>query len=465
MGQWRGCALVPASLAQAQRLPACKTRFPSLWLPFDSVLVNLKFLLQRYAARVRRARLRLQSAGLASTARQAIAMRSRTPVDSGTAENAGAVHDAWNADTPWILIVDSGVPAPDQDSGSKRLVGLLRLLLDGGHRVAFISDDGSHTDARADALREMGVHVPLASGSLGLAEWVRRHGSTLQAAILCRHYIAGHWIDLVRAAAPRARIVFDTVDLHFLREQREARVRGSRPLLRLANGTQRRELALIAKADITWVVSHVEQSLLRELVPHADVKVLSNIIDADAEGAPFDEREGLLFVGGMLHPPNRDAAQWLATQIYPAIQRGLPGVPLHLVGTMTDEMRAMLDTVPGLRVHGHVHHIEPFATQCRIALAPLRFGAGVKGKINLSMSHGQPVVATSCAVEGMHLTPEQDVLVADDGESFAAQVIRLYNDAALWRSLAAAGRANVRTHFSPDAARQVLESSLRTRDA
>ena len=99
------------------------------------------------------------------------------------------------------------------------------------------------------------------------------------------------------------------------------------------------------------------------------------------------------------------------------------------------------ETVPGLRVHGHVPDIEPFAAQCRIAIAPLRFGAGVKGKINLSMSHGQPVVATSCAVEGMHLTPGHDVLVADDAETFAGHVARLYNDAALWRSLAEAGRA------------------------
>jgi len=445
-------------MASGPEIPAS-----SLPLPIDSVLVNLKFLLQRYAARARRARLRLQSAGLASTARQAIAMRSRTPFDAGSATGNEVVHTTWKLGTPWILVVDSGMPAPDQDSGSKRLVGLLRLLLDSGHRVAFISDDGSHTGPRADALRAMGVHVPPASGSLGLAEWVRRQGATLQAAILCRHYIAGHWIGLVRSAAPHARIVFDTVDLHFLREQREARVRDSGALLRLASGTQRRELSLIARADITWVVSHVEQALLRELVPHADVKVLSNIIDTDDEGACFEEREGLLFVGGMLHPPNRDAAHWLATEIYPAIQRGLPGVPLHLVGTMTDEMRAVLETVPGLRVHGHVPDIEPFAAQCRIALAPLRFGAGVKGKINLSMSHGQPVVATSCAVEGMHLTPGHDVLVADDAETFAGHVARLYNDAALWRSLAEAGRANVRMHFSPDTARQVLESSLHAR--
>jgi len=93
----------------------------------------------------------------------------------------------------------------------------------------------------------------------------------------------------------------------------------------------------------------------------------------------------------------------------------------------------------------------------RIAIAPLRFGAGVKGKINLSMAHGQPVVGTTCAVEGMHLHPGQDVLVADDAVGFADAVIRLYQDPQLWQQLSDAGLANVAQHFSLDAARATVQ--------
>jgi len=357
------------------------------------------------------------------------------------------------------------IPTPDRDSGSIRLVNLIRLLIDGGHNVVFIADDNERGGTQADALRAMGVHVPRLQGALSISAWVRRHAGTLQTAILCRHYVAAHWLELVRAAAPHSTVVFDTVDLHFLREQREARLRGSQAMLRLAIETERRELALIARADVVWVVSHVEQALLRELAPDANVQVLSNIIEADEEGAPFEQREGLLFVGGMSHPPNRDAVRWLATEIYPAIRRLLPDVELHLVGVMTDEIRIVIEQVEGVRVHGHVARIEPFVSRCRIALAPLRFGAGVKGKINLSMAYGQPVVATSCAVEGMHLRSGEDVLVADDAQEFAAEVARLYRDASLWHALAEAGRANVRTHFSPDAARSVLEVALRRRQS
>ena len=94
---------------------------------------------------------------------------------------------------------------------------------------------------------------------------------------------------------------------------------------------------------------------------------------------------------------------------------------------------------------------------CRLAVAPLRYGAGVKGKVNHSMAHGQPVVATPMAVEGMHAEHERDVLVASDAESFAAEVIRLYRDEALWDQLSKGSVNNVQAHFSTDAARRSLE--------
>ena len=92
----------------------------------------------------------------------------------------------------------------------------------------------------------------------------------------------------------------------------------------------------------------------------------------------------------------------------------------------------------------------------RISVAPLRYGAGVKGKINLSMAHGQPVVATACAVEGMHLRDDEDVLVADDPQAFADAVVRLYEDETLWNAIARNGLDSVARNFSLEAARDVV---------
>lgn len=362
--------------------------------------------------------------------------------------------------TPWLLVVDVSVPEPDKDSGSLRLCNLMQTLLRAGYRLAFIPDDGRTNDAAADALRALGVHVPPLAGAREIPSWLRRHQRGLTAAILCRHHTAGHWLPLIRSLAPHARIVFDTVDLHFLREQREADLQAGHGLRRSATSTRQRELGLVARADTTWVVSPIERDLLLQACPGTDVRVLSNIIDVDTPGQPFGERHDLLFVGGLRHPPNRDAVAWLARDIFPRIRRALPDVRLHLVGALGIEPAPAVDPDSGIHVHGYVPDIGPFLDGCRIALAPLRFGAGVKGKVNLSMAHGQPVVATPCAIEGMHLQPALDVLVAADAEAFANEVVRLYRDGALWQQLSDQGRANVRDHFSPQIALGVAKATL-----
>jgi glycosyltransferase involved in cell wall biosynthesis len=119
-----------------------------------------------------------------------------------------------------------------------------------------------------------------------------------------------------------------------------------------------------------------------------------------------------------------------------------------------------LGELPGVRIHGHVPDLDPFMDGCRIGLAPLRYGAGVKGKVNLSMAHGQPVVATPAAVEGMHLRDGVDVLVGADAQDFADAVLRLYDDRALWETLSRHGIENIEKHFSFDAAREVLRRLL-----
>jgi glycosyltransferase involved in cell wall biosynthesis len=166
---------------------------------------------------------------------------------------------------------------------------------------------------------------------------------------------------------------------------------------------------------------------------------------------PFAQREGLLFVGGYRHPPNVDAAVWLRREIWPLLRERLPGVPLYLLGSgMPDAVRAL--GTDGVEAIGYVPDLDPWLDRCRVALSPLRYGAGVKGKVNHAMSRGLPVVATSASIEGMHLADGEDVLVADDPRGFADAVARLYRDEALWLRLSRGGRANVERHFSPEAA-------------
>ena len=357
-----------------------------------------------------------------------------------------------------ILVIDVSTPRPDRDSGSVRAFNLLRALRQAGHAVDFLPDDRVDAGRHASALRALGVGVRDDAGPY--PRWLARHAAGYDAFVVCRYHLAEFLLPLLRRLRPGALLVLDTVDLHHLRESREASLRGDRRLARLARGTRRRELAAIAAADTTWVVSEAERALLARELPAARVDVVANVHEAAADAPGFDARRDLLFLGGARHPPNVDAARWLAADLFPRIAALLPGCQLHLVGEGLPQAIADLSPPPGLVAHGHVPDIGPLLSGCRVGLAPLRFGAGVKGKVNACMAAGMPVVATACAAEGMHLRDGRDVLLADDADAYAAAVAAVYRDPALWAALSAAGLDNVRRHFSFDAARAALAATF-----
>ncbi|MEO6925092.1 MAG: glycosyltransferase [Rhodanobacter sp.] len=358
-----------------------------------------------------------------------------------------------------VLVVDAMMPEPTRDSGSVRMCAILGLLDRQGWSTALLPDDG-HASAQAIAtLGALGCETLCRPAVANLPRWLRRHGRELHAVILSRHTVAGQYLELVRRHAPQARLIFDTVDLHFLREARAAKLASSTSLARQAELSRRSELALIQQADVTLVVSPHEKALLAELAPQARVEVLSNIHEVHSCSQPCAARRELVFIGGHGHPPNSDAMEWLAREIVPQLRQAMPDIQLHVLGDVPDARQREL-AVPGLQFHGRVAELAPWLDACLASLAPLRFGAGVKGKINTAMSHGVPVIATTIAVEGMQLTDEIDVLVADDAAAFVRAVQRLQADEILWSRLSENSLENVRRHFSPAAADALLHQVL-----
>lgn len=355
-----------------------------------------------------------------------------------------------------VLVIDALTPEPDKDSGSLRMFNFIKLLQAQGQHVVFMPANAAYAGRYTTDLQRCGVEVWYAPHLNSIPAWLREHGQRFDVVMLSRHYVATEFLPLVRRFAPQARVVFDTVDLHFLRELRGAQLAGDRRLQRAAERTRDRELALIRQADATLVVSPVERDILATLVPGTCVEVVANLHEVAATGRPFEQRHDLVFVGGFRHPPNVDAVCWFGNDVFPLIRARQPSIRFHCIGMSPPAEVLALQSQPGIIVHGHVADLDPYMDGARIALAPLRFGAGVKGKVNLSMAHGQPVVATTCAVEGMHLTDGHDVLVADDPATFAEAVLRLYSDAALWQRLSDHGRENIRRHFSLDAAGETV---------
>jgi O-antigen biosynthesis protein len=320
---------------------------------------------------------------------------------------------------PRVLVVDHQLPTGPADAGSVRMARIVELLAAGGFDVTAATDLGTRVD--------------------------------YEVVILSRPETAARWLDEVRRAAPAALVVFDTVDLHHLREFRQAKLTGSASLLAAALARKRQELALVAAADRTLVVSEVERELLAREVPGADVHVVSNIHPVTADVPPFEARSGAVFVGAFEHQPNVDAAEWLVDEIWPLVRAATP-IDLTIVGRSAPAHLARAC----VSVAASVPDVAPYIDAARLSVAPLRFGAGVKGKVLESLGRGTPVVGTGVAFEGIPVEA-----TADDAAGLAAAIVEAHEDRHVWTALSDEGRRVVAESFSADAARRALTAALR----
>jgi O-antigen biosynthesis protein len=358
-----------------------------------------------------------------------------------------------------VLVIDADYPRPDRDSGSLRMFNMLVLLRELGCHVQFWATGAADRDDYARTLEQHGIELILAPSRTQALRWWYEHGATLDVVLLSRLPVALGSLRLARSYAAQAAVIFDTVDLHFLRIARGAAMTGDSAAATWAEELRQSELDLMRKADLTLVVSEYERNLLRELVPAVDVQVLSNVHPVHGRHAPFAARAGLLFLGNFEHEPNIDAARWLIEEIMPRMRTRRAGVNLHIVGYAAIEALAGCVS-EDVQVHGFVADLEPVLRSVKLALAPLRYGAGVKGKINMAMSYGVPVVTTPVGAEGMALVNRRDAMIAESCDAFVDAIAELYDSEQLWLTLSDHGMENVRRHFSPDEARQTLKRVL-----
>jgi GT2 family glycosyltransferase len=356
-----------------------------------------------------------------------------------------------------ILVIDHHLPMLDRDSGSLRMFQILKLLRELGHRITFAPDNMADIPPYTGELQKRGIKVIHHPYFKKVRDYLMAHGSEFDVVILSRCQFAWKHISDVRSYAPQSRIIFDTVDLHFLREEGEARLTGDPEIQRKAQETKRREYSLIDRCDETWVVSSAEQRLLRDEWPGKSIRLVSNIVDVPGSGTPFALRRDLLFIGGFQHTPNIDAVIFFLKKIYPLVSERLGDAKFYILGDKAPPQIVALAT-DRIIVAGLQRDVRPFFDSVRLSVAPLRFGAGVKGKINQSMAFGVPVVATSLAVEGTELRDREDILVADEPEDFARALTELYESEGLWNRLSANGVKKTRALYSIEAAREKLKT-------
>ncbi len=357
------------------------------------------------------------------------------------------------AGAPTVLLVDEHVPFDDRDAGSRRTRAILDLLRRRGCHTIFGSEDRTAYEPYTSRLREAGIET-IAGFDAGAIARLNALGLRVDLAWLARPGIAQRLLPLCRRDL-HCRVLFDTVDLHYVRLHRQASLTGRRTHW---EAMRRRELAVAAAADLTLVTSALEAEILRAEGVSA-IEVLSIVEPRANHDAPgWEARSGVVFLGNFAHAPNVDAARWLCTAVMPLVWRALPQVRLTLAGA--DPPRAVRALAsPKIEVPGFVPDAAALLARSRVFAAPLRFGAGVKGKIVYALAHGIPVVTTPIGAEGI-FTASDDAAVEETAQRLAESIVDLYGDRAAWERHARAGDEIAR-RFEPARAAEAIDRALR----
>lgn len=359
-----------------------------------------------------------------------------------------------------LFIYHERLPEPDTNAGDLRLWEMVRILGEAGHSVTFLAGKCRLPKYRHD-FEGIGVRCVIdETDQFGryelLAPFLR--AGRFDCAV-CVRYMTFNLFDApIHTALPRCAVVLDTLDLHYLRTRREAELSPSPGAMETAATVYREEWAAMTYADSVWVVTETEKNLLGGRVKLGSV--VPTIHRALENPPDYSERKGIVFLGGYQHAPNIDAVHHFMRHIYPVLTTRLPNIPVTIAGSQPPETFAEYARGnPNVVITGFIPDHRQVLASHRIGVAPLRYGAGMKGKIGEYLCCGLPCVTTSIGAEGMGLTSGRDCMIVDDPVAFADAIASLYQDEALWRQMSLAS-CRFMERYSPDAVRPMVLSAV-----
>jgi GT2 family glycosyltransferase len=381
---------------------------------------------------------------------RAVLARDHHPPDPSRVERAA--NRRWDTQ---VAVFDDRTPTPDRDAGSTRMLYILRALSEWCHPVLITTSKQVWPEYEKLLWKE-GVET---APALDFRRLMRER--RFRAAVVSRPFVAEALLQSVRRADPRVKVVFDMVDAHFIRFAREAAVTGDPAAAREAENFRRTETGLARASDLLWCNSSADKEAMEREAPGVPSVVVPTVHRIHAAATPFEGREHLLFVGNFLHRPNADGVRFFIEEVLPLVRESLHGEELLLVGDNAPAEFASREA-EGVRLLGYVPDVDPLFARARVFVAPVRFGAGVKGKIGEALAYAVPVVTTGIGAEGMSLRDGEEALIADTAEEFARAVVRLYQDGELWRRLSSNAHAHVERHFSPRVVGKIVNDSVRS---
>lgn len=348
-----------------------------------------------------------------------------------------------------VLFLDYATPRPDQDAGSYAALQEIKLVQSLGYKVSFLPSNMAHMGSYTEELQKMGVEMIYAPFYLSQFEYLSKHAAEFDAFYITRYYVAQEVLEKLRILAPEARVIFNNADLHFLREIRAANAENDVALLDKARQTRTEEMNIINQVDVTLSYNDVEHSVIQAYSDgKANVMKCPWVVDVPDSRAPLAKRDGLSFLGSYRHHPNAEGIMWFARDILPAVNGRMETPPnLSIYGSgMTQEIKGLANE----QVHpkGFVANIEDAYDSHRVFVAPLRSGAGIKGKVLSALASGIPCVLSPTAAEGIGLRNGHDCFIAETRDQWADAIEQLLKDDNLWTKIADNAQTYMRESYS-----------------
>ncbi|MDE1569294.1 glycosyltransferase [Aquabacter sp. P-9] len=339
-----------------------------------------------------------------------------------------------SAAKPHILFVDHYVPQWDRDAGSRTIYQYIRLFLDKGFRVTFWPDNLNRDKEYTLELQKLGVEVIYGSGfDYVFEEWIKKFGDYFDYAFLSRPHVSQKYVYLIRCHSS-AKVFYYGHDIHGNRLRKQYELTGSASLLAEAKRCDAMEYGVCVQSDVVFYPGEVEAAYMRSRLP-ANVQVVAFPItilsERHIEGArtrlampQHRDPHRLMFVGGFSHTPNVDGIVWFVNEVMPILRSKGRSITLDVAGS--NAPRQVLElAAPDVRICGRVsdEELAELYHSCALSVVPLRYGAGVKGKVIEAMGQGTPVVMTPVGAQGIE-NAEDISFVAEAAEDFASMILR-----------------------------------------
>jgi len=364
-----------------------------------------------------------------------------------------------------VLFIDHYLPHYDQDAGSKATFQYLKVLVESNIKVHFIGDNFWDYPGTPylDALTNIGIEVLYGTWyANNWKKWLNDYGKYFDYVILSRPHISEKYINVIKETTT-AKIIYFAVDLHYLREEREYRLKKDNLLLESSKKWKVIEFDIMSKVDAVCVYSHIEVTEIKKIdksinAMQVPLYMYDNFIKVNYNP---DKRKDIIFVGGFSHGPNLDAMLWFVHDILPLILKKIPTLHFYIIGSNPPKEILNMEC-NNITVTGFISDKEliNYYNTSKLAVAPLRFGAGMKGKVVDTLYHGLPLVTTSIGAEGIK-NKNHFLKITNESKLFANEVVSLYNNNDILNKMSKESVIYCKNNFSKKKAKIILAKTIK----